>query len=119
MNDDPAMLTENAMTVEVWLWPTQDTLPAENAVFVKIDTPGMDDDIELFFSKDCKCVSLVFNGDTSTAIVSAAVESLVVPALLGISLLESSGNVNAIITFQGISLVDNSQERHSVPWIRL
>ena len=104
MHDDPAMLAENAMTVEVWLWPTQDTLPVENAVFVKIDTPGTNDDIELFFSKDCKCVSLEFNGDTSTAIVSTSVESLVVPAFLGISVWESNGNVNAIVTFQGISV---------------
>ena len=57
----------------------------------------------MYFSRSCKCLRVVLDGDESTAIVSDAVTNLAVPAFLAIVVKENNGNVDITLSFQGMA----------------
>ena len=92
----------NSFSIELWLWPLEDEIPAKDTRILEIDPNGRKNDIKVYISEDCKCI-LVEQEGHSSSILTEAVDNLAIPAFLGLSFAEVEDNMDINISFQGVS----------------
>ena len=87
MQDTTTIQKRHSLTAEIWVWPLDDdVLPENNQLILRIDTEGDNNHITVELSKDCKCIRVVQDDDTTNAIVTDPVSRLSEQAFLAISI---------------------------------